>query len=114
MTKKKKLLLQFLREWDAWREGGAKHHAIFSGHYGLCNNFSEWIFENSEFSHAAKLLLTALLTEIHGRYVGFPFNDDISYFDYKGPGEEEGRHMNPRRIAWVKATIAKLEREINV
>ena len=101
-------VLKFLKEWQAWAEAGAPPHAHFSRHYGLCSNLQQWADHTSWAPLWLKYILD-LLFEKDGLDPDHPFGIE-SYISRK---ETASQHLCPKRLAWVRRTIAKLEQELD-
>lgn len=110
----KKTLLLFLQEWLAWAEAGAPlgHPRIV--HFGLCSNLFYW-HQNKfgggslEYTDAA-ISFEDLLSKVNNEgNVLYPFNTSIS--EYTTECRSGTTHLNPKRVQWVKETIAKLQEQ---
>ena len=97
-------LLAFYREWLAWAESGAPDLRPFDRDTGLCCNAS--VFDDE-----ACIDLLIQLSEAFLRSYDHPFGGPEQYYAERNSGT---MHLNPERLAWVRARIADCEGEEDV
>lgn len=99
----RKKLYGFYIAYDLWLSNGAKPGGVFSRNYGLCANLFDYLTSIGTSSEAALEQLHADFRSA-GLYEVLPFNESKGHYY-----EEKGNnmcHMNPARVAWVRAQIA--------
>jgi hypothetical protein len=100
------LLHQFLSAYIAWVDEGAPHGDPFARDRGLCSNFEDWMFGqclsyeigDREINDLSKLFASEGLDR------GVPFGGLELYLDER---DAHVLHLNPARIAWVRAKLAQ-------
>jgi hypothetical protein len=94
-------MLRFLKGWLAWVEAGAGEHDFYYKDCGLCVSAREYDLVHD----------TDLEAGLQGYFAGekYPFNSGMR-MNYAEEITSERCHLNPRRLAWVKAKIAELEK----
>ncbi|HAV8733729.1 TPA: hypothetical protein JLP07_002621 [Escherichia coli] len=93
-------LYGFYIAYDLWLKNGAKPGGVFSQNYGLCANLFDYLTLIGTPCEAA---LEQLHTDFRsaGLNEALPFNEGKEHYH-----EERGHnmcHMNPARVAWVRA-----------
>ncbi len=104
----RKQLYGFYIAYDLWLSNGAKPGGVFSRNYGLCANLFDYLTSIGTSSEAALEQLHADFRSA-GLYEVLPFNESKGHYY-----EEKGNnmcHMNPARVAWVRAQIALVSLE---
>lgn len=84
---------QFLREWLEWAENGAPEHPVFDCRLGLCTSAAEYDVWNN----------TNTYDDLRAAFRGedCPFGED----EYLDRCEARTQHLDPNRLAWVRANI---------
>lgn len=106
------MYLEFLKAYKQWIDDGApEEHPIFVRWSGLCFNMQQYaeckIDDDDEVQDALSTLRYRL--DMLFNDASFPFNrGDSAHYDTEGVQLEEC-HLNPDRIAFVKAEIKRLE-----
>ncbi|HFD3174775.1 TPA: hypothetical protein ACF21L_001567 [Escherichia coli] len=97
-------LYGFYIAYDLWLSNGAKLGGVFSRNYGLCANLFDYLTSIGTSSEAALEQLHADFRSA-GLYEVLPFNESNGHY------HEEKRnnmcHMNPSRVAWVRAQMVQ-------
>ncbi|HIG9583261.1 TPA: hypothetical protein ACYEKW_004796, partial [Escherichia coli] len=96
-------LYGFYIAYDLWLSNGAKPGGVFSRNYGLCANLFDYLTSIGASSEAA-------LEQLHADFRSAGLNEVLPFNESKGHYyEEKGNnmcHVNPARVAWVRAQIA--------
>ena len=105
-TDAKSLLLAFLKDYRAWVERGAPDVDPFWRAYGLCQALTYWYKDTIclDQHHDIRRLLLQLLSN-----KTYPFGEQ----DYHRRRDDGTQHECPKRLAFVRKTIAELEKEIS-
>lgn len=84
---------QFLKEWLEWAENGAPEHPVFDRSDGLCRSAAEYDDLNNTDTHS----------DLRKAFDGesCPFGDD----EYWRCAIARTQHLDPNRLAWVRANI---------
>lgn len=83
-------LYSFLKGWYEWATNGASIESeSFDRNHGLCKQPSMMVFRE---------LVIAL------NFVTLPFDSDIYHYL-----SDSNKHLNPKRLAWVKSKIEEYE-----
>lgn len=93
-------LYGFYIAYDLWLSNGAKPGGVFSQNYGLCANFFDYLILIGAPCEEALEQLHADFRSA-GLNEALPFNEGKEHYH-----EERGHnmcHMNPARVAWVRA-----------
>ncbi|EMS3403054.1 hypothetical protein WJT65_004787, partial [Escherichia coli] len=93
-------LYGFYIAYDLWLKNGAKPGGVFSQNYGLCANLFDYLTLIGTPCEAALEQLHADFRSA-GLNEALPFNEGKEHYH-----EERGHnmcHMNPARVAWVRA-----------
>lgn len=111
-------LLQFLKAYLEWVEGGAKDHNWFDRDKGLCGAAIECETELVEAYGLTLAMRRALENDFaagvpHGdpsRILlwSYPFNN-YKMLDYKDECRAEATHKNQKRIDWARNKVKELE-----
>lgn len=97
-------LYGFYIAYDLWLSNGAKPGGVFSQDYGLCANLFDYLTLIGAPSEAALEQLHADFRSA-GLYEVLPFNESKGhYYEEK---ENNKCHMNPARVAWVRAQMVQ-------
>lgn len=94
---------KFLRSWLDWAENDQR--LPYSKYYGLCSNVYRFGASEHELEEINNQLLTALDADFGVK--DYPFGE----FNYELREQNGTQHLDPDRLAWVKKTIARLEKE---
>ena len=99
-------LLAFYREWLAWAESGAPSDKPFSRRVGLCTNmiYSQHIPAGERKYYELDRQLKEAFSD--GRCILF---GGLERYDQDA--RDGTMHLNPERLAWVRARIADCEDE---
>lgn len=92
-------LLAFYKAWLAWAEKDAPHLNVFSQSHGLCSNLDLFCEHSGPIDEMNVQFTSAGLDNFH------PFG----YYDYVHHRICATMHLDPNRLAWVKARIADME-----
>lgn len=105
-------LLEFLKEYMEWVDAGGPDQEVFTQDHGLCSNLILWASRYGIMGWTIRLELKRALSRLKYGKTGFPFNDGIreNYFKLGEFSDTLPHHKNPKRIAWVKRTIKRLEK----
>lgn len=95
--------LNFLKEWLEWAEGGAVTDLYFTGEGLCCSSYKYAAREGA--GHLTVDYAMEEIFESQGKNIAFPFGRD----DYWKRSKERTIHQCPKRLQWVKDTIAMLE-----
>lgn len=90
-------LLAYLKDWLAWVERGAPNREPYWRHVGLCCN--SLFFHGDAANRAMKKRFKRFTSPTH------PFG----YENYEARMETNTQHECPKRLRWVRKTIASLE-----
>lgn len=97
-------LYGFYISYDLWLSNGAKPGGVFSKKYGLCANLFDYLTSIGIPSEAA-------LEQLHTDFRSAGLNEVLPFNESKGHYyEEKGNnmcHMNPARVAWVRAQMVQ-------
>ncbi|HAI0053294.1 hypothetical protein [Escherichia coli] len=97
-------LYGFYIAYDLWLSNGAKPGGVFSRNYGLCANLFDYLTSIGASSEAA-------LEQLHADFRSAGLNEVLPFNESKGHYyEEKGNnmcHMNPARMAWVRAQMVQ-------
>ncbi|WP_244596328.1 hypothetical protein [Escherichia coli] len=97
-------LYGFYIAYDLWLSNGAKPGGVFSRKYGLCANLFDYLTSIGVPSEAA-------LEQLHADFRSAGLNEVLPFNESKGHYyEEKGNnmcHMNPARVAWVRAQMVQ-------
>lgn len=97
-------LYGFYIAYDLWLSNGAKPGRAFSRNYGLCSNLFDYLTSIGTSSEAA-------LEQLHADFRSAGLNEALPFNESKGHYYEEQRnnmcHMNPARVAWVRAQMVQ-------
>lgn len=85
---------KFLREWLEWSEAGAPEHRAFMRHNGLC--VTARIYD----SFTGTKVKDDLRKAFKGLFK-YPFGKE----EYAERLEAHTQHLDPNRLAWVRANI---------
>lgn len=113
----KTLLLMYLRNYREWLVKGAPEEEPYTKTSGLCGNISRCPFvlptdEKQVQELLTKLLPIVLIYELGEEIVScVPFNNG-NICEYLQESLLFEMHLNPKRNAWVNATIDMLEKEM--
>ncbi|EFB9701794.1 hypothetical protein [Escherichia coli] len=101
-------LYGFYIAYDLWLSNGAKPGGVFSRNYGLCANLFDYLTSIGASSEAA-------LEQLHADFRSAGLNEVLPFNESNGHYHEEKRnnmcHVNPARVAWVRAQIALVSLE---
>ncbi|WP_244606782.1 hypothetical protein [Escherichia coli] len=97
-------LYGFYIAYDLWLSNGAKPGGVFSRKYGLCANLFDYLTSIGVPSEAA-------LEQLHADFRSAGLNEVLPFNESKGHYyEEKGNnmcHMNPARVAWIRAQMVQ-------
>ncbi|WP_240754870.1 hypothetical protein [Escherichia coli] len=97
-------LYGFYIAYDLWLSNGAKPGGVFSQNYGLCANLFDYLTLIGAPTEAA-------LEQLHTDFRSAGLNEVLPFNESKGHYyEEKGNnmcHMNPARVAWVRAQMVQ-------
>lgn len=100
-------LLKFYKEWLEWQEqGGNGAHRTFMTWAGLCPQLRDWVVYDAKMGVLAS---RELRYELKSQFItagldrSYPFTTERGY---EQEAEKNTAHLNPVRVAWVKARIA--------
>lgn len=98
---------KYLRGWLDWAENDGENDGPYCNYYGLCSNVYCFGASEHELEEINNQLLTALDADFGVK--DYPFGE----FNYEFRSRNDTQHLDPDRLAWVKKTIARLEKERN-
>lgn len=97
-------LYGFYIAYDLWLSNGAKPGGVFSQSYGLCANLFDYLTLIGAPCEEA-------LEQLHTDFRSAGLNEVLPFNESKGHYyEEKGNnmcHMNPARVAWVRAQMVQ-------
>lgn len=97
-------LYGFYIAYDLWLSNGAKPGGVFSRNYGLCANLFDYLTSIGASSEAA-------LEQLHADFRSAGLNEVLPFNESNGHYHEEKRnnmcHVNPARMAWVRAQMVQ-------
>lgn len=105
------LLTEFYNAYNDWLEAGAPDGVMFHREVGLCSNIASWgnstkfdhVGGDPAFSTVATLRYEMTMQfDADGLSKHYPFGNLSEYTDCRNNSTQ---HLDPKRIAWVKAHL---------